>query len=114
MRTWFRNVRQVFGARRPVRRSCCRPALESLEPRWLLDAGSGFVQTNLVSDIPGLAPHNTDTALVNPWGFTVSSRGEFLISDNILEPFEFRLLPKSARPSGTAPGCSLNRRSCTG
>ena len=41
----------------------------------------GFVQTALVSDIPGLAPH-TDPALVNPWGFTVSSRGEFLISDN--------------------------------
>jgi uncharacterized protein (TIGR03118 family) len=31
--------------------------------------------------MPGLAPH-TDPALVNPWGFTVSSRGEFLISDN--------------------------------
>jgi uncharacterized protein (TIGR03118 family) len=42
---------------------------------------SGFVQTALVSDIPGLAPH-TDPALLNPWGFTVSSRGEFLISDN--------------------------------
>jgi uncharacterized protein (TIGR03118 family) len=41
----------------------------------------GFVQAALVSDIPGLAPH-TDSALVNPWGFTVSSRGEFLISDN--------------------------------
>jgi uncharacterized protein (TIGR03118 family) len=39
------------------------------------------VETNLVSDIPGLAPH-TDPALLNPWGFTVSSRGDFLISDN--------------------------------
>jgi uncharacterized protein (TIGR03118 family) len=31
--------------------------------------------------MPGLAPH-TDPALVNPWGFTLSSRGDFLISDN--------------------------------
>jgi uncharacterized protein (TIGR03118 family) len=42
---------------------------------------NGFVQTALVSDVPGLAPH-TDSALVNPWGFTLSSRGDFLISDN--------------------------------
>jgi uncharacterized protein (TIGR03118 family) len=42
---------------------------------------NGFVQTALVSDMPGLAPH-TDPALLNPWGFTVSTRGEFLISDN--------------------------------
>jgi uncharacterized protein (TIGR03118 family) len=42
---------------------------------------SGFVQTALVSDIAGLAPH-TDSALLNPWGFTVSSRGDFQISDN--------------------------------
>ena len=42
---------------------------------------SAYVQTALVSSIPGLAPH-TDPALLNPWGFTVSSRGEFLISDN--------------------------------
>jgi uncharacterized protein (TIGR03118 family) len=41
----------------------------------------GFVQTPLVSDIPGLAPH-TDPAVVNPWGFTESSRGEFLLSNN--------------------------------
>jgi uncharacterized protein (TIGR03118 family) len=53
--------------------------VECLEDRCLLS--SGFVQTALVSDIPGLAPH-TDPALLNPWGFTVSSHGNFLISDN--------------------------------
>jgi uncharacterized protein (TIGR03118 family) len=53
--------------------------VERLEDRTVPNAG--FVQTPLVSDVPGVAPH-TDPALVNPWGFTVSSRGEFLISDN--------------------------------
>jgi uncharacterized protein (TIGR03118 family) len=81
MRTWFRNLRHAFGARRPVRRPSCCPALEGLEQRWLLNAGPGFVATNLVSDIPGLAPH-TDPAVVNPWGFTESPRGDFLLSDN--------------------------------
>ena len=81
MRTWFRNPLQAFGPRRPVRRASCRPVLEGLEPRCLLHAGAGFVQTALVSDIPGLA-HHTNPALLNPWGFTVSSRGEFLLSEN--------------------------------
>src|SRR5262249_32531211 len=79
MRTWFRNFRQDFGSRRTARRPSCGLRVECLEDRCLLS--SGFVQTALVSDIPGLAPHS-DPALVTPWGFTVSSRGEFLISDN--------------------------------
>src|SRR5262249_26130682 len=49
--------------------------------RWLLNAGAGFVETNLVSDVPGLAAH-TDPAVVNPWGFTETPRGQFLLSDN--------------------------------
>jgi uncharacterized protein (TIGR03118 family) len=39
------------------------------------------VQTNLVSDIPGLAA-NTDPNLKNPWGMTSSSNSPFWISDN--------------------------------
>src|SRR5579871_6416523 len=42
-----------------------RPALERLEGRALLSAG--YVQTNLVSNVPGLALI-TDPELVNPWG----------------------------------------------
>jgi uncharacterized protein (TIGR03118 family) len=57
----------------------CRPAVEALEDRRLLH--HGFVQMALVSDVPGLAP-NTDPAVVNPWGFTESPRGDFLLSDN--------------------------------
>ena len=34
---------------------------------------AGYIQTNLVSDIPGLATI-TDSSLVNPWGFRVPPR----------------------------------------
>jgi hypothetical protein len=34
-----------------------------------------------MSDMPGLAPQ-TDPTLVNPGGFTVSPRGEFMIANN--------------------------------
>jgi uncharacterized protein (TIGR03118 family) len=50
-----------------------------METRNLLSAG--FVQTNLVSDIPGLAAV-TDPSLVNPWGLTASTRSAFWVSDN--------------------------------
>lgn len=39
-----------------------------------------FVQTNLVSDIPGLAA-NTDPNLVNPWGISASGTSPFWVSD---------------------------------
>jgi uncharacterized protein (TIGR03118 family) len=45
-------------------------------------AGSGFYQqTNLVSDVPGLAKF-TDPHLVNPWGISYSPTSPFWISDN--------------------------------
>jgi hypothetical protein len=57
-------------------------AVEGLEERALLAAAAiGFVQSNLVSDIPGLAAF-TDPQLINPWGLTASPRGEFWVSDN--------------------------------
>jgi uncharacterized protein (TIGR03118 family) len=42
---------------------------------------TGFVETPLVSNIPGLAP-NTDRNLINPWGFTETANGEFRVSAN--------------------------------
>jgi uncharacterized protein (TIGR03118 family) len=42
---------------------------------------TGFVQTNLVSDIPGLAQF-TDPNLLNPWGISESGGSAFWISDN--------------------------------
>jgi uncharacterized protein (TIGR03118 family) len=43
--------------------------------------GSVYQQTNLVSDIPGVAK-NTDPNLVNPWGIAFNSTGPVWIADN--------------------------------
>src|SRR5579872_2008949 len=68
-------------SRRPVRRR--RPAfslgLEVFEARCLLSAS--VLQTNLVSDLPGVA-QNTDPQLINPWGIASSGGSPFWISDN--------------------------------
>src|SRR3954465_14289177 len=53
--------------------------LEALEARSLLSAN--VLQTNLVSDLPGVAQHQ-DPNLVNPWGISESSTSPFWISDN--------------------------------
>jgi len=42
---------------------------------------TGFTQTNLVSNIPGLASH-TDPNLTNPWGISSSGTSPFWVSDN--------------------------------
>jgi uncharacterized protein (TIGR03118 family) len=81
MRTWFPYLRWAAAADRPVRRRSRRPELEPLEQRCLLNGDPGFVETNLVSDVAGLAAH-TDPAVVNPWGFTENPRGDFLLSNN--------------------------------
>lgn len=57
----------------------CRPTLEGLEDRCLL--ATGFFQTNLVSDISGIA-QNTDPNLSNPWGLAYAPTGPFWVSDN--------------------------------
>ena len=44
-------------------------------------AGSVYIQQNLVSDIPGLAPV-TDPNLVNPWGLSDSGASPWWVSDN--------------------------------
>jgi uncharacterized protein (TIGR03118 family) len=56
-----------------------RPRLEALEERCLL--ATTVIQTNLVSDLQGLAQH-MDTHLVNPWGISEGSKGPFWVSDN--------------------------------
>ena len=46
------------------------------------NTGGGFYsQTNLTSDIPGVA-NNTDPRLVNPWGISFAPTNAFWISDN--------------------------------
>jgi uncharacterized protein (TIGR03118 family) len=51
----------------------------------MLAAGSvhgagGYVQTNLISDIPGMAQH-TDPNLINPWGISFTTGSPFWISN---------------------------------
>jgi uncharacterized protein (TIGR03118 family) len=90
MRRSIRDLQQAWLNLRHKRRSRNRrPAVEGLEDRALLSAAhdlavhkdlvirakravSGYTQTNLVSDIAGLAPL-TDSNLVNPWGVAFSS-----------------------------------------
>src|SRR5436305_15200854 len=45
------------------------------------DASRTYVQTNLVSDIPGLAAH-TDPNLRNPWGTSTGPGLPIWVSDN--------------------------------
>ena len=47
-----------------------------------LPASAGFIQTNLVSDIPGLAAI-TDPVLQNSWGLSHSSTSPFWVSDQV-------------------------------
>src|SRR5262245_56697224 len=47
-----------------------------------LPASAEFVQTNLVSDIPGLAIV-TDPNLKNPWGVSHSGASPFWVSDQV-------------------------------
>src|SRR6516225_10701058 len=53
--------------------------LEALEDR-MVPSQNGYVQTNLVSDVPGLA-QITDPALKNPWGTGHGTDGSFSLAD---------------------------------
>lgn len=44
-------------------------------------AGAGYIQENLVSNIPGMGKF-TDPNLKNPWGISHSATGPFWVSDN--------------------------------
>ena len=43
--------------------------------------GSAYRQTNLVSDVPGLAPV-LDPLLVNPWGISMRGASPFWVANN--------------------------------
>jgi uncharacterized protein (TIGR03118 family) len=81
MRTRFPRLQRARSHRHFAVRRARRPALERLDDRCLLDAGMGYVQSNLASDIPGLAAHTTPK-LVNPWGFSETSDGQFRVAAN--------------------------------
>ena len=71
---------RVRRARKEVRRT--RPRIESLEGRLVLSSAGNnlYLQTNLVSDIQGLA-QNFDPNLKDPWGFSFSTGSPFWVSD---------------------------------
>ncbi|HET6575992.1 MAG TPA: TIGR03118 family protein [Fimbriiglobus sp.] len=73
-------LRSVFAHRpRAGQPTRFRPELEPLDGRWV---PSGFRQTNLVADEPGVAPL-TDPTLVNAWGISLSpTTGAFWVSAN--------------------------------
>jgi uncharacterized protein (TIGR03118 family) len=80
MWNWLNDVLRTRRNSRPARRHTARQlTLESLEERQVLS--NVFLQTNLVSDISGLAL-NTDPSLKNPWGLTASTAGPWWVSDN--------------------------------
>jgi uncharacterized protein (TIGR03118 family) len=80
MVTWIRS-RTRSRRTRPAHRKpgTFRPVVEGMEERCLLS--NNFLQTNLVSDIAGLAA-TTDPQLINPWGLTSSGGSPFWVSDN--------------------------------
>ena len=51
----------------------------------VIPPGSAYRQTNLVSDIPGLAPLQ-DPLLVNPWGISMTSSSPFWVANNESSP----------------------------
>jgi len=77
-------------------------------------SGGGFVQTNLVSDQPGVA-QVTDPNLVNPWGLIPSSTGPWWVSDNAtglstlytgagsINPLVVAVPPPAGAPAGLVP-----------
>src|SRR5437588_13076210 len=78
MRTCFGRIQHVSHVQH---RRKTHLVMEVLERRAMMDAALGFAVTNLASDIKGVAPH-TDADLINPWGFSETSDGQFRISAN--------------------------------
>jgi len=75
---------------------------------------NGYGQTNLVSNIPGLAA-NTDANLKNPWGISMSSSSPFWVSDN--GAGKATLYNSTGTPQGlvvTIPGVGGNPSTPTG
>ena len=81
MSTFLRSFWKNRSLKRHVPRRRLVPTLDGLDQRCLLDAGIGYVQTNLVSDIKGLA-RTTDPNLQNPWGISQNTEGQFRAADN--------------------------------
>jgi uncharacterized protein (TIGR03118 family) len=80
MRNWIHTMMRAttkpFTGRR---RNAPRLTVELLETRQVLS--NVFLQTNLVSDISGVAL-NTDPKLINPWGIAAAPGGPMYVANN--------------------------------
>jgi uncharacterized protein (TIGR03118 family) len=109
-----------------VVRRCLRTCAAVAGPFLLLTAGTasasaagadGFVQTNLVSDQPGVAA-TTDPNLVNAWGLVASKTSPWWVSDNgtglstlyngagAIVPLVVSVPAPAGAPAGFVPGPS--------
>lgn len=81
MISFFRRLLCSSITKRPS--SGAKLQLETLDDRLVPSTTSTpqFVQTNLVSNVAGMA-ENTDSNLVNPWGIAFDSGTSFWVSDN--------------------------------
>src|SRR5262245_51052732 len=99
----LRLVRRNHSPRPPGAR---RLLLEELECR--LQPSTTFTQTNLVSDVPGMA-QTTDPNLVNPWGITLGTNSGLWVAENgadMAESFDGtgKALPVGSPLAVTIPG----------
>src|SRR5262245_23062592 len=88
---WRSPVRTVRKPNYPLRRSNKPfwPWAIGVAITFILNLGfphsshaeTGYVQTNLVSDLPGVAIH-TDPNLVNPWGIAWGGGSPFSVANN--------------------------------
>jgi uncharacterized protein (TIGR03118 family) len=108
MGSMLRRLRRVWSGRPTTRRpQPCRLAVEPLEDRRVLSGN--VLQTNLVSDLPGVAQH-LDPHLVNPWGISESAGSPFWVSDNnagVSTLYNTAGTPQSLVVSIPAPGDPL-------
>ena len=88
----FRSPEQATNCHMPVRPAPARPLVMTIiNLTFIIGIALGcsanvfaqqrFQQTNLVSDVPGLAT-TTDPNLVNPWGLTRSATSPWWVADN--------------------------------
>ncbi|HEX8559519.1 MAG TPA: TIGR03118 family protein [Pyrinomonadaceae bacterium] len=66
----------------PAARHAAAAAAAAQEPQIpVIAPGSAYRQTNLISDVPGLAPV-LDPLLVNPWGLSLTGSSPFWVANN--------------------------------
>jgi uncharacterized protein (TIGR03118 family) len=100
-------IRTTRRRPRPSNGHAAKLCVEALEERNLLSAN--VLQTNLVSDLPGVAQFQ-DPHLVNPWGISESAGSPFWISDNnggVSTLYNTAGMPQSLVVSMPAPGDPL-------